>query len=153
MLKETLQISSKCGATTTGPRGTHYRSPKHFVSKADSTAAAPDLIGGEARRRHCDCRSVRRRVEHQPRRRTPDETRRKLDVLNRHCDDVAVTRRHSQGRWHPRRSARRRGRFVSSAADTPHRLISSRIPCTLTDPVGFVSRLGDEVVPILAQVS
>lgn len=87
----------------------------------------------------------------------PDETRHKLDVLNRHCDDVgrnpADIRKTLAILVDPLADV---DGFVSTAAQYAalgFDLVNVIPPPHITDPVGFVSRLGDEVIPKLAEIS
>jgi F420-dependent oxidoreductase-like protein len=160
MLEETLQISKQMWSDNNGPfEGTHYRLAETLcVPKPIQQPRPPILIGGEGEKKtlrlvaqYADVWNISLAAG------PPDETRRKLDVLNRHCDDVGRD---------PADIRKTLGILVDPLADVDGFVSSAAeyaalgfdlvnvIPLPhVTDPVGFVSRLGDELVPKLAQVS
>ncbi len=86
----------------------------------------------------------------------PDELRHKIEVLNRHCDSVGRD---------PREIRRTVGHFVNPFDDldgyftTVERYADLGVEMVNAgpfpgnpDPVGFIHRLGDEVIPKLAEI-
>ena len=160
MLEETLQICEQMWSDNNGPfEGKHYRLAETLCAPQPIQRPRPPiLIGGAGEKK-----TLRLVAQYAvvwnislaagP----PDETRHKLDVLNRHCDDVGrdpVDIRKTVGILvDPLADV---DGFVSTAAEYAalgFDLVNVIPLPHITDPAGFVSRLGEEVVPKLAQVS
>jgi F420-dependent oxidoreductase-like protein len=160
MLEETLQICEQMWSDNDGPfEGRHYRLAETLCAPQPIQRPRPPiLIGGEGEKKtlrlvaqYADVWNSSLAAG------APDETRHKLDVLNRHCDDVGRD---------PADIRKTLGILVDPLADVDGFVSTAAqyaalgfdlvnvIPLPhVTDPVGFVSRLGDEVVPRLAEVS
>jgi F420-dependent oxidoreductase-like protein len=160
MLEETLQICEQMWSDNNGPfDGKHYRLAETLCAPQPIQRPRPPiLIGGEGEKKtlrlvaqYADVWNISLAAG------PPDETRHKLDVLNRHCDDVGrdpVDIRKTVGILvDPLADV---DGFVSTAAEYAalgFDLVNVMPLPHITDPAGFVSRLGEEVVPKLAQVS
>jgi F420-dependent oxidoreductase-like protein len=160
MLEETLQICEQMWSDNNGPfDGKHYRLAETLCAPQPIQRPRPPiLIGGEGEKKtlrlvaqYADVWNIGLAAG------PPDETRHKLDVLNRHCDDVGrdpVDIRKTVGILvDPLADV---DGFVSTAAEYAalgFDLVNVMPLPHITDPAGFVSRLGEEVVPKLAQVS
>jgi F420-dependent oxidoreductase-like protein len=160
MLEETLQICEQMWSDNNGPfDGKHYRLAETLCAPQPIQRPRPPiLIGGEGEKKtlrlvaqYADVWNISLAAG------PPDETRHKLDVLNRHCDDVGhdpVDIRKTVGILVDPLAAV--DGFVSTAAEYAalgFDLVNVMPLPHITDPAGFVSRLGEEVVPKLAQVS
>jgi F420-dependent oxidoreductase-like protein len=160
MLEETLQICEQMWSDNNGPfEGKHYRLAETLCAPQPIQRPRPPiLIGGAGEKKtlrlvaqYADVWNMSLAAG------PPDETRHKLDVLNRHCDDVGrdpVDIRKTVGILvDPLADV---DGFVSTAAEYAalgFDLVNVIPLPHITDPAGFVSRLGEEVVPKLAQVS
>ena len=160
MLEETLQICEQMWSDNNGPfAGKHYRLAETLCApKPIQQPRPPILIGGAGEKKtlrlvaqYADVWNMSLAAG------PPDETRHKLDVLNRHCDDVgrdpADIRKTVGILVDPLADV---DGFVSTAAEYAalgFDLVNVIPLPHITDPAGFVSRLGEEVVPKLAQVS
>jgi F420-dependent oxidoreductase-like protein len=160
MLEETLQICEQMWSDNNGPfEGKHYRLAETLCAPQPIQRPRPPiLIGGAGEKKtlrlvaqYADVWNISLAAG------PPDETRHKLDVLNRHCDDVGrdpVDIRKTLGILvDPLADV---DGFVSRAAEYAalgFDLVNVIPLPHITDPVGFVSRLGDEVVPKLAAIS
>jgi F420-dependent oxidoreductase-like protein len=160
MLEETLQICEQMWSDNNGPfEGKHYRLAETLCAPQPIQRPRPPiLIGGAGEKKtlrlvaqYADVWNISLAAG------PPDETRHKLDVLNRHCDDVGrdpVDIRKTVGILvDPLADV---DGFVSTAAEYAalgFDLVNVIPLPHITDPAGFVSRLGEEVVPKLAQVS
>jgi alkanesulfonate monooxygenase SsuD/methylene tetrahydromethanopterin reductase-like flavin-dependent oxidoreductase (luciferase family) len=160
MLEETLQICEQMWSDNNGPfEGKHYRLAETLCAPQPIQRPRPPiLIGGAGEKKtlrlvaqYADVWNISLAAG------PPDETRHKLDVLNRHCDDVgrdSVDIRKTVGILvDPLADV---DGFVSTAAEYAalgFDLVNVIPLPHITDPAGFVSRLGEEVVPKLAQVS
>jgi alkanesulfonate monooxygenase SsuD/methylene tetrahydromethanopterin reductase-like flavin-dependent oxidoreductase (luciferase family) len=91
MLEETLQICEQMWSDNNGPfEGKHYRLAETLcVPQPIQQPRPPILIGGEGEKKtlrlvaqYADVWNISLAAG------PPDETRHKLDVLNRHCDEV-----------------------------------------------------------------
>jgi F420-dependent oxidoreductase-like protein len=159
MLEETLQICKQMWSDNNGPfEGKRYRLAETLCAPQPIQQPRPPiLIGGAGEKK-----TLRLVAEYAdvwnlifaPG--SPDETRHKLGVLNRHCDDVgrdpADIRRTLAILVDPLADV---DGFVSTTAQYAalgFDLVNVIPPPHISDPVGFVSRLGDEVVPKLAQL-
>ena len=160
MLEETLQICEQMWSDNNGPfAGKHYRLAETLCApKPIQQPRPPILIGGAGEKKtlrlvaqYADVCNISLAAG------PPDETRHKLDVLNRHCDDLGRD---------PADIRKTLGILVDPLADVDGFVSTAAeyaalgfdlvnvIPLPhITDPAGFVSRLGEEVVPKLAQVS
>ena len=160
MLEETLQICEQMWSENNGPfEGKHYQLAETlYAPQPIQRPRPPILIGGAGEKKtlrlvaqYADVWNISLAAG------PPDETRHKLDVLNRHCDDVGrdpVDIRKTVGILvDPLADV---DGFVSTAAEYAalgFDLVNVIPLPHITDPAGFVSRLGEEVVPKLAQVS
>jgi F420-dependent oxidoreductase-like protein len=160
MLEETLQICEQMWSDNNGPfEGKHYRLAETLCAPQPIQRPRPPiLIGGAGEKKtlrlvaqYADVWNISLAAG------PPDETRHKLDVLNRHCDDVGRD---------PADIRKTLGILVDPLADVDGFVSTAAKHAALgfdlvnviplphvTDPAGFVSRLGEEVVPKLAQVS
>jgi F420-dependent oxidoreductase-like protein len=160
MLEETLQICEQMWSDNNGPfQGRHYRLAETLcVPQPIQKPRPPILIGGAGEKKtlrlvaqYADVWNISLAAG------PPDETRHKLDVLHRHCDDVGRD---------PADIRKTLGILVDPLADVDGFTSTAAeyaalgfdlvnvIPLPhITDPTGFVRRLGEEVVPKLAQVS
>jgi F420-dependent oxidoreductase-like protein len=160
MLEETLQICEQMWSDNDGPfEGKHYRLAETLcVPQPIQRPRPPILIGGAGEKKtlrlvaqYADVWNISLAAG------SPDETRHKLDVLTRHCDDVGRD---------PADIRKSLGILVDPLADVDGFVSTAAqyaalgfdlvnvIPLPhITDPVGFVSRLGDEVIPKLTEVS
>jgi len=160
MMEETLQICEQMWSDNNGPfEGKYYRLAETLcVPQPIQQPRPPILIGGAGEKKtlrlvaqYADVWNISLAAG------PPAETRHKLDVLNCHCDDVGRD---------PADIRKTLGILVDPLADVDGFVASAAqyaalgfdlvnvIPLPhITDPVGFVSRLGDEVIPKLAEVS
>ena len=160
MLEETLQICEQMWSDDNGPFvGKHYQLAETLcVPQPIQRPRPPILIGGAGEKKtlrlvaqYADVWNISLAAG------PPDDVRHKLGVLKRHCDDVGRA---------PADIRKTLGILVDPLADVDAFVsraaeyaaigfdLVNVIPLPhITDPTDFVSRLGDEVVPKLAQVS
>ena len=153
MLEETLQICDQMWSDDDGPyEGKHYRLAE-TICQPQPIRRPPILIGGGGERRRCGWSRSTPTCGTAPRPSTSFRTRSTC------CDGIAMRRARSRG--HPadrrvlRRPLRRRRRLPPHAR--PLRRARRRPDQYRTapgdpDPVGWVKRLGDEVIPRLADM-
>ena len=155
MLEETLQICAQMWSTDDGPyEGKHYRLAETICSP-QPIRRPPILIGGGGEKK--TLRLVAQYADvwntTAP---TAEEVEHKIAVLHRHCETVGRD---------PAMIRKTAGLFVDPFEDldgylrTAERYAALGIDMINTgpmpgnpDPVGFVHRLGDEVIPKLAQI-
>ena len=155
MLEETLQICQQMWSDNDGPyRGKHYQLAETICSP-QPVRRPPILIGGDGEKK--TLRLVARYADAwNSTAQTADEIAHKIEVLHRHCD--AIGRDPAQIRKTAGLTAdpfddvdeylRTAERYAALGVD----LINVVVELGRPDPVGFVSRLGDEVIPKLAQI-
>jgi F420-dependent oxidoreductase-like protein len=155
MLEETLQICQQMWSDNDGPyEGKHYRLAE-TICQPQPIRRPPVLIGGDGEKKTLLLVAKYADVWNSTAP-TADELSHKIDVLNRHCETVGRD---------PGEIRKTAGLFVDpfddldgylktveSYAELGVELINvGPIPGN-PDPVGFVRRLGDEVVPRLASI-
>jgi F420-dependent oxidoreductase-like protein len=152
MLEETLQICLQMWSDDDGPyEGKHYRLAE-TICQPQPVRRPPILIGGDGEKK--TLRMVAQYADVWNTTSSVDELPHKIDVLRRHCDtvgrdfdDIRLTA----------------GYFIDPFADVDDYLRTANRYAELgfdllnvgplpgnPDPVGFVQRLGDEVIPRLA---
>ncbi|OBF67423.1 LLM class F420-dependent oxidoreductase [Mycobacterium sp. 852002-51971_SCH5477799-a] len=157
MLEETLQICRQMWSADDGPyAGTHYRL-NETICEPQPIRRPPILIGGDGEKKtlrlvaqYADIwNSMSNDVE---------ELEHKVEVLNRHCDavgrDPGEVRRTSGGLAgaDPFDDTDEFLKTVERYAALGVDMINIGPMPGNPDPVGFVRRLGDEVIPRLAEI-
>jgi F420-dependent oxidoreductase-like protein len=157
MLEETLQICRQMWSADDGPyTGTHYRLDE-TICEPQPIRRPPILIGGDGEKKtlrlvaqYADIwNSMSNDVE---------ELQHKIEVLNRHCDavgrDPGEVRRTSGGLAgaDPFDNTDEFLKIVERYAALGVDMINIGPMPGTPDPVGFVRRLGDEVIPRLAEI-
>ncbi|MBO0864795.1 MAG: LLM class F420-dependent oxidoreductase [Mycobacterium sp.] len=155
MLEETLQICRQMWSDDNGPyHGKHYQLAE-TICEPQPIRRPPILIGGSGEKK--TLRLVAQYADVWNTTVTDvDELQHKIDVLNRHCEAVGRD---------PAEIRKTVGLFADPFADRDAYLTTVEryarlgvdminvgpVPGT-ADPVGFVKRLGDELVPRLADI-
>ncbi|MEE2855336.1 MAG: LLM class F420-dependent oxidoreductase [Actinomycetota bacterium] len=157
MLEETLQICRQMWSADDGPyTGTHYRLDE-TICEPQPIRRPPILIGGDGEKKtlrlvaqYADIwNSMSNDVE---------ELQHKIEVLNRHCDavgrDPGEVRRTSGGLAgaDPFDNTDEFLKIVERYAALGVDMINIGPMPGTPDPVGFVRRLGDEVIPRIAEI-
>jgi F420-dependent oxidoreductase-like protein len=157
MLEETLQICQQMWSDNNGPyRGKHYQLAE-TICAPQPIRRPPILIGGDGEKKtlrlvaqYADIwNSMGSEV---------DELKHKIDVLNRHCDtagrDPAEIRKTSGGlaMLDPFDDIDQYLKTVQRYADLGIETINVGPLPGNPDPVGYIRRLGDELVPRLAEI-
>jgi F420-dependent oxidoreductase-like protein len=151
MLEETLQICLQMWSDDDGPfHGKHFRLAE-TICRPQPVRRPPILIGGSGEQKtlrlvaqYGDAWNTTASIEQLPH---------KLDVLRRHCDavarDFAEIRLTASNFLDPFADVGEYLRTVGEYADLGFDLITVGPLPRHPDPVGFVKRLGDEVIPRL----
>jgi alkanesulfonate monooxygenase SsuD/methylene tetrahydromethanopterin reductase-like flavin-dependent oxidoreductase (luciferase family) len=158
-MEETLQICVQMWSDNNGPfEGKHYRLAETLCAPQPIRKPRPPiLIGGGGEKKTLRLVAQYADVWNISLSAGPvDELRHKLDVLNRHCDDVGRD---------PATIRKTVGILIDPLADVDDYIsraaefarlgfdLVNVIPLPpVTDPAGYASRLGDEVIPELAQI-
>ncbi len=157
MLEETLQICQQMWSDNDGPyHGKHYQLAE-TICAPQPIRRPPILIGGDGEKKtlrlvaqYADIwNSMSSEV---------DELKHKIDVLNRHCDtagrDPAEIRKTSGGlaMLDPFDDIDQYLKTVQRYADLGIETINVGPLPGNPDPVGYICRLGDELVPRLAEI-
>jgi len=157
MLEETLQICQQMWSDNNGPyHGKHYQLAE-TICAPQPIQRPPILIGGDGEKKtlrlvaqYADIwNSMGSEV---------DELKHKIDVLNRHCDtagrDPAEIRKTSGGlaMLDPFDDIDQYLKTVQRYADLGIETINVGPLPGNPDPVGYIRRLGDELVPRLAEI-
>ncbi|ORB74068.1 LLM class F420-dependent oxidoreductase [Mycobacterium scrofulaceum] len=155
MLEETLQICRQMWSDNDGPyRGKHYQLAE-TICAPQPIRRPPVLIGGDGEKK--TLRLVAQYADiWNSTVSEPDEFEHKIEVLNRHCDAVGRD---------PGAIRKTVGLFVNPFDDldgyfaTVERFAALGVELVNAgpfpgnpDPVGFIHRLGDEVIPKLAEI-
>jgi F420-dependent oxidoreductase-like protein len=153
MLEETLQICQQMWSDDDGPyEGKHYRLAEN-ICQPQPVRRPPILIGGSGEKK--TLRLVAQYADVWNSTASVDELPHKLDVLRRHCDavgrDFADIRLTAGLFTDPFADVDGYLRQVDQLAELGFDLINVGPMPGNTDPVGFVKRLGDEVIPRLAR--
>jgi F420-dependent oxidoreductase-like protein len=153
MLEETLQICQQMWSDDDGPyEGKHYRLAE-TICQPQPVRRPPILIGGSGEKK--TLRMVAQYADVWNSTASIDELPHKLDVLRRHCDavgrDFADIRLTAGLFTDPFGDVDDYLRHVDQLADLGFDLINVGPLPGNPDPVGFVKRLGDEVIPRLAR--
>jgi F420-dependent oxidoreductase-like protein len=151
MLEETLQIVDQMWSDDDGPFvGKHFRLAETMCRPAP-VARPPILIGGSGERRTLQL--VARYADVWNTTASIDDLPRKIDVLRRHCDgvgrDFAEIRLTASNFADPFADVDEYLRLVDRCAGLGFDAVTVGPLPGDPDPVGFVRRLGDEVVPRL----
>lgn len=155
MLEETLQICRQMWSADNGPyQGKHYQLAE-TICEPQPIRRPPILIGGDGEKKTLRLVAQYADVWNSTTS-DVDELKRKVEVLNRHCDAVGRD---------PSEIRKTVGFFVNPFDDldgyfkTVERYGELGIEMVNAgpfpgnpDPVGFIRRLGDEVIPKLAQI-
>jgi F420-dependent oxidoreductase-like protein len=156
MVEETLQICRQMWSDDDGPyHGKHYQLAE-TICVPQPIRRPPILIGGDGEKK--TLRLVAQYADIWNSTTTDvDELAHKVEVLSRHCDAVGRD---------PREIRKTVGLFVDPFADTASFLKTVQRCAELgfelinlgpfpgnPDPVGFIRRLGDEVVPKIAEIA
>ena len=155
MLEETLQICRQMWSPDNGPYdGKHYQLAE-TICEPQPIRRPPILIGGAGEKK------TLRLVAHyadvwNSTVSEVDELKHKVDVLNRHCDtagrDTAQIRKTVGVFADPFEDTSGYLRTVERYAELGVEMINAGPLPGNPDPVGFVRRLGDELVPRLAEI-
>jgi F420-dependent oxidoreductase-like protein len=153
MLEETLQICQQMWSDDDGPyEGKHYQLAE-TICQPQPIRRPPILIGGDGEKK--TLRMVAQYADVWNTTASIDELPHKLDVLRRHCDavgrDFADIRLTAGLFTDPFADVDGYLRQVDQRADLGFDLINVGPLPGNPDPVGFVKRLGDEVIPRLAR--
>jgi F420-dependent oxidoreductase-like protein len=153
MLEETLQICGQMWSDDDGPyEGKHYKLAE-TICQPQPIRRPPILIGGDGEKK--TLRMVAQYADVWNTTASIDELPHKLDVLRRHCDavgrDFADIRLTAGLFTDPFADVDGYLRQVDQRADLGFDLVNVGPLPGNTDPVGFVKRLGDEVIPRLAR--
>lgn len=155
MLEETLQICRQMWSADNGPyRGKHYQLAE-TICEPQPIRRPPILIGGDGEKK--TLRLVAQYADIWNSTVTdPDQLQHKIEVLHRHCDTVGRD---------PGEIRKTVGFFVNPFEDTDGYFRTVERYAGLgvemvnagpfpgnPDPVGFIRRLGDEVIPRLAEI-
>jgi len=156
MLEETLQICRQMWSDEDGPyHGKHYQLAE-TICVPQPIRRPPILIGGDGEKKTLRLVAQYADVWNST---TSDvaELEHKIDVLNRHCDAVGRD---------PREIRKTVGLFVDPFTDIAGYLKAVQRYAELgielinagpfpgnPDPVGFIRRLGDEVIPRVAEIA
>jgi F420-dependent oxidoreductase-like protein len=156
MLEETLQICLQMWSDDNGPyNGKHYQLAE-TICEPQPIRRPPILIGGDGEKK--TLRLVAQYADIWNSTTTEvDQLEHKIDVLNRHCDAVGRD---------PGEIRKTVGFLVDPFEDTDGYLKTTERFAELgveminvgpfpgnPDPVGFIRRLGDELIPRLAQIA
>jgi F420-dependent oxidoreductase-like protein len=155
MLEETLQICLQMWSDNDGPyEGKHYQLAE-TICEPPPIRRPPILIGGDGEKKTLRLVAQYADVWNSPAP-TADELEHKITVLHRHCEDVGRD---------PADIRLTAGLFTDPFGDVDAYLqtaeryaelgveqINAGPPPGNPDPVGFVKRLGDEVIPRLADM-
>jgi F420-dependent oxidoreductase-like protein len=155
MLEETLQICLQMWSDNDGPyEGKHYRMAE-TICEPPPIRRPPILIGGDGEKKTLRLVAQYADVWNSPAP-TADELEHKIAVLHRHCEDVGRD---------PADIRLTAGLFTDPFGDVDAYLQTAERYAELgveqinagpvpgnPDPVGFVKRLGDEVIPRLADM-
>jgi alkanesulfonate monooxygenase SsuD/methylene tetrahydromethanopterin reductase-like flavin-dependent oxidoreductase (luciferase family) len=155
MLEETLQICLQMWSEDDGPfEGKHYRLAE-TICEPQPIRRPPILIGGDGEKKTLRLVAQYADVWNSTAS-TADELAHKIDVLHRHCDAVGRD---------PADIRLTAARFTNPFDDVDTYLKTAKRYAELgvdqinagplpgdPDPVGFVKRLGDEIIPRLAEM-
>ena len=155
MLEETLQICRQMWSDDNGPySGKHYELAE-TICEPQPIRRPPILIGGDGEKKTlrlvAQYADVWNSTVYDP-----DELKHKVDVLDRHCDSVGRD---------PAEIRKTVGFFIDPFEDLDGYLATAERFAKLgfdmvnagpfpgnPDPVGFIRRIGDELVPRLAEI-
>jgi F420-dependent oxidoreductase-like protein len=158
MLEETLQICRQMWSDNDGPYdGKHYRLAE-TICEPQPVRRPPILIGGDGEKK--TLRLVAQYADiWNSMTSDAEELKHKIDVLNRHCDtlgrDPGEIRRTAGGLLvlDPFEDTDGYLKTVERYAELGVELINLGPLPGDPDPVGFIRRLGDEVIPRLAEIA
>jgi F420-dependent oxidoreductase-like protein len=153
MLEETLQICLQMWSDDDGPyEGKHYRLAE-TICQPQPIRRPPILIGGDGEKK--TLRMVAQYADVWNTTSSVEELPHKIDVLRRHCDavgrDVADIRLTATYAIDPFADVDGYLRSLDRFAELGVDLINTGPMPGNPDPVGWVERLGDEVIPRLAR--
>jgi F420-dependent oxidoreductase-like protein len=157
MLEETLQICQQMWSDDNGPyHGKHYQLAE-TICEPQPIRRPPILIGGDGEKKTlrlvAQYADVWNSMESEV-----DELKHKIDVLNRHCDNVgrdpAEIRKTSGGlaMLDPFEDLDQYLKTVQRYAELGIETINVGPLPGNPDPVGYIRRLGDELVPRIAEI-
>jgi F420-dependent oxidoreductase-like protein len=155
MLEETIQICRQMWSDNDGPyEGKHYRLAE-TICEPQPIRRPPILIGGGGEKKTLRLVAQYADVWNSTAQ-TVDELKHKIEVLNRHCEtvgrDPAEIRKTAALLGDPFDDLDDYLRTLESYAELGIDLVNVGPLPGNPDPVGFVRRLGDEVVPKVASV-
>lgn len=153
MLEETIQICRQMWSDNDGPyEGKHYRLAE-TICEPQPIRRPPILIGGGGEKKTLRLVAQYADVWNSTAQ-TVDELKHKIEVLNRHCDavgrDPAEIRKTAGLLGDPFDNLDDYLKTLESYAELGIDLVNVGPLPGNPDPVGFVRRLGDEVVPKVA---
>jgi F420-dependent oxidoreductase-like protein len=153
MLEETIQICRQMWSDNDGPyEGKHYRLAE-TICEPQPIRRPPILIGGSGEKKTLRLVAQYADVWNSTAQ-TVDELKHKIEVLNRHCDavgrDPAEIRKTAGLLGDPFDNLDGYLKTLESYAELGIDLVNVGPLPGNPDPVGFVRRLGDEVVPKVA---
>jgi F420-dependent oxidoreductase-like protein len=153
MLEETIQICRQMWSDNDGPyEGKHYRLAE-TICEPQPIRRPPILIGGSGEKKTLRLVAQYADVWNSTAQ-TVDELKHKIEVLNRHCDavgrDPAEIRKTAGLLGDPFDNLDDYLKTLESYAELGIDLVNVGPLPGNPDPVGFVRRLGDEVVPKVA---
>ncbi|OBH14479.1 LLM class F420-dependent oxidoreductase [Mycobacterium sp. E1715] len=155
MLEETLQICRQMWSEDNGPyRGKHYQLAE-TICEPQPIRRPPILIGGDGEKK--TLRLVAQYADIWNSTVTdPDELKHKIEVLNRHCETVGRDPgeiRKTLGLFvNPFNDLDGYFRTVERFAELGVEMVNAGPFPGNPDPVGFIRRLGDDVIPRLDEI-
>ncbi|OBH22333.1 LLM class F420-dependent oxidoreductase [Mycobacterium sp. E342] len=155
MLEETLQICQQMWSANDGPyQGKHYQLAETICSP-QPIRRPPILIGGDGEKK--TLRLVAQYADiWNSTTSDVDELRHKIEVLHRHCEavgrDPSEVRKTVSYATNPFEDLDGYLKTVERYAELGVEMVNAGPLPGNPDPVGFIRRLGDEVVPKLAEI-
>ncbi|OBH29004.1 LLM class F420-dependent oxidoreductase [Mycobacterium sp. E342] len=157
MLEETVQICAQMWSDNDGPyQGQHYQLAE-TICQPQPINRPPILIGGDGEKK-----TLRMVAEYadiwNSNAVTPEEAKHKIEVLAKHCDAIGRDPGQIQKtlmigpQFQPFAEPTTFWRAMEGFAEAGMELINVPVLPGNPDPVGFVTRLGEEVVPKMASL-
>ncbi|OBH10146.1 LLM class F420-dependent oxidoreductase [Mycobacterium sp. E1747] len=155
MLEETVQICQQMWSDNDGPyQGRHYQLAE-TICQPQPINRPPVLIGGDGEKK--TLRLVAQYADvWNSNAATPDEVKHKVEVLKRHCEEIGRDPREIRKtlmlgpQFDPFGDPTAFMNAMQGFAEAGIELINIAALPGNPDPIGFVGRLGDEVIPKLA---
>ncbi|MBZ4581095.1 LLM class F420-dependent oxidoreductase [Mycobacterium avium] len=157
MLEETVQICLQMWSDNDGPyQGRHYQLAE-TICQPQPIKRPPVLIGGDGEKK--TLRLVARYADiWNSNAVTPEEAAHKIEVLTKHCDTLGRNPNEIRKtlmigpQFHPFEDPTAFWQAMQGFAAAGIELINIPVLPGVADPVGYITRLGDEVIPKLASL-